>query len=342
MTSFDQITDALATQAIELPSWAFGNSGTRFRVFPQAGVPRDPFEKVADAAEVHRLTGLAPSVALHIPWDEVDDFGALRKHAEDLGVALGTINSNTFQDEAYKLGSLASRDAAVRRKAIEKGLIPPEAQLSEEEIDNLIFAPGFSTAKAITSVSGRGVGMDVVRKNVQALGGRIGITSRLGVGSTFSLSLPLTLAVLDGMIVRVGDQTFVIPLSHVVESLRPQNGEVKAIGVNGSLLDVRGTYVPIHRVGELLGIDSAGREPAETVLIVVESDHGQAVLMVDAIVDQRQVVVKSLEANYAAIDGLAGATILGDGRVALILDVDALIGRWRKETRTAQPLELAA
>ena len=121
MTSFDEITDSLAEQAIELPSWAFGNSGTRFRVFPQAGVPRNPFEKIADAAEVHRLTGLAPKVALHIPWDE-SDFAALRKYAEDLGVELGTINSNTFQDEAYKLGSLASRDPAVRRKAIDHHL----------------------------------------------------------------------------------------------------------------------------------------------------------------------------------------------------------------------------
>jgi L-rhamnose isomerase/sugar isomerase len=121
MTLFESITDALAQQAIELPSWAFGNSGTRFRVFPQAGVPRDPFEKVADAAEVHRLTGLAPKVAIHIPWDE-SDFAALRQHAEDLGVELGTVNSNTFQDEAYKLGSLAHRDAAVRRKAIDHHL----------------------------------------------------------------------------------------------------------------------------------------------------------------------------------------------------------------------------
>ncbi len=122
MRPFDSITTALDQQAIELPSWAFGNSGTRFRVFPQPGVPRDPFEKVADAAEVHRLTGLAPSVALHIPWDEVDDFAHLRQHAEDLGLSLGTINSNTFQDEAYRLGSLAHRDAAVRRKAIDHHL----------------------------------------------------------------------------------------------------------------------------------------------------------------------------------------------------------------------------
>lgn len=122
MRPFDSITTALDQQAIELPSWAFGNSGTRFRVFPQPGVPRDPFEKVADAAEVHRLTGLAPSVALHIPWDEVDDFARLRRHAEDVGLSLGTINSNTFQDEAYRLGSLAHRDAAVRRKAIDHHL----------------------------------------------------------------------------------------------------------------------------------------------------------------------------------------------------------------------------
>jgi L-rhamnose isomerase/sugar isomerase len=122
MRSFADISDLLAEQAIELPSWAFGNSGTRFRVFPQAGVPRDPFEKIADAAKVHELTGLAPTVALHIPWDEVEDFAALRKHAEDLGVSLGTINSNTFQDEAYKLGSLASQEDAVRRKAIDHHL----------------------------------------------------------------------------------------------------------------------------------------------------------------------------------------------------------------------------
>ena len=122
MPSFADIAPLLEQQEIELPSWAFGNSGTRFRVFPQAGVPRDPFEKVADAAKVHELTGLAPQVALHIPWDEVEDFATLRKHAEDLGVALGTVNSNTFQDEAYKFGSLCHREGGVRRKAIEHHL----------------------------------------------------------------------------------------------------------------------------------------------------------------------------------------------------------------------------
>jgi two-component system chemotaxis sensor kinase CheA len=221
----------------------------------------------------------------------------------------------------------------VRAKAVERGIVAPDAALTDEDIDNLIFAPGFSTASTVSNISGRGVGMDVVRQNVQALGGRIGIQSQPGRGSSFALSLPLTLAVLDGMIVTVGDQTFVVPLGHIVESLRPDQDSVKIIGPNAALLDVRGSYVPVHRVAEQLRIVGAQDDPTQAVLIVVESDHGQAVLMVDAIQDQRQVVVKSLEANYRAIPGVAGATILGDGRVALILDVDALISRWRRDPR---------
>lgn len=227
----------------------------------------------------------------------------------------------------------------VRAKAIERGIIGNDAQMSDEETDNLIFAPGFSTAQTVSSISGRGVGMDVVRKNVQALGGRIGIQSHFGRGSSFALSLPLTLAVLDGMIVTVGDQTFVIPLSHIVESLRPGPSAVRDMGTGCALFDVRGTYVPVYRIADQLGIAGGETDPACAVLIVVESDGGQAVLMVDAIQDQRQVVVKSLEANYEAIHGLAGATILGDGRVALILEVDALTSRWRRDERLAAPIE---
>jgi two-component system chemotaxis sensor kinase CheA len=225
--------------------------------------------------------------------------------------------------------------ARVRAKAVERGIILPEAVLSDEEVDNLIFAPGFSTASTVSNISGRGVGMDVVRKNVQALGGRIGIHSRFGSGSSFSLSLPLTLAVVDGMIVTVGDQTFVIPLSHIVESLRPSDRSVTAVGINGSVLDVRGSYVPIYPVAEQLGIEGGERDPQKAVLIVVEGDQGQAALLVDSIQDQRQVVVKSLEANYQAIDGLAGATILGDGRVALIIDVDALTSQRSRRSQLA-------
>lgn len=228
--------------------------------------------------------------------------------------------------------------ARVKAKAIEKGIILPDAVLSDEEIDNLIFAPGFSTAAAITNVSGRGVGMDVVRKNIQALGGRIGIQSREGFGSSFSLSLPLTLAVLDGMIVTVGEQTFVIPLGHIVESLRPDETTLSRLGPDGTVLDVRGSYVPVLRIADYLGIEGAQRNPTDAVLIVVDGDHGQAALLVDTIQDQRQVVVKSLEANYHAIDGVAGATILGDGRVALIADVDALTTRGRFANRPTAAL----
>jgi two-component system chemotaxis sensor kinase CheA len=217
----------------------------------------------------------------------------------------------------------------VRAKAIERGIVAADATLSDEEIDNLIFAPGFSTAATITNVSGRGVGMDVVRKNIQALGGRIGISSREGHGSSFSLSLPLTLAVLDGMIVTVGEQTFVIPLSHIVESLRPDTETLNRFGPCGSLLDVRGAYVPVLPIADHLGIADGERDPTRAVLIVVDGDQGQAALLVDTIQDQRQVVVKSLEGNYQAIDGIAGATILGNGRVALIVDVDRLTARGR-------------
>ncbi|KQR87405.1 chemotaxis protein CheA [Sphingomonas sp. Leaf343] len=219
--------------------------------------------------------------------------------------------------------------ARVRAKAIERGIILPDATLSDEEIDNLIFAPGFSTAATISNVSGRGVGMDVVRKNIQALGGRISIQSREGVGSSFSLSLPLTLAVLDGMIVTIGSETFVIPLSHIVESLRPTQETLNRFGVDGALLDVRGSYVPVFPLADHLGIADAERDPTKAVLIVVEGDQGQAALLVDTIRDQRQVVVKSLEANYQEIEGVAGATILGDGRVALIVDIDTLTARSR-------------
>lgn len=210
--------------------------------------------------------------------------------------------------------------------AMERGIVSRDARLSEEEIDNLIFAPGFSTAKTVSSISGRGVGMDVVRQNVQALGGRITIASQPGHGSIFTLALPLTLAILDGMIVSVGDQTYVIPLTHIVESLRPGPGDVKPIGLDRHMLDVRGSFLPVRMVADQLGVAGAEDDPTQAVLIVVESEvHGQAVLMVDAIRDQRQVVIKSLETNYRPVAGCAGATILGDGRVALILDVEALV-----------------
>lgn len=218
----------------------------------------------------------------------------------------------------------------VKQKAIENGLIPSTASLSEEEIDNLIFLPGFSTASEVSNISGRGVGMDVVRRNIVELGGRITISSNPGRGSRFSLTLPLTLAVLDGMVVAVGNQTFVLPLTHIVESLQPRAEDVRAFSSGRHLLHVRDTHVPLVRTGELLGVTGAQSDPAHGVVILVESEGaGRLALMVDAIIGQQQVVIKSFEANYQRIDGVAAATILGDGRVALIIDVDGLVTRCR-------------
>ena len=214
----------------------------------------------------------------------------------------------------------------VLSKAIEKGLVAPDATLSKEEIDLLIFAPGFSTAQTITNVSGRGVGMDVVRQNVKDLGGRITIESEPGSGTTFTLTLPLTLAISDGMVVNVGDQTLVVPLANVVESLRPDPREVQGLGAHRSMINVRGRFIPVLPLYEAVGASGAVERPEHGVLIVVETEGaGRAALLVDAIVDQRQVVIKSLDTHYRSVEGVAGATILGDGRVALIVDVDGLV-----------------
>lgn len=245
--------------------------------------------------------------------------------------AEGKLHLSAEQRSGRIVISLSDDGAGINRevvlkKAIEKGLVTPGTQLSNEEIDHLIFAPGFSTAATVSNISGRGVGMDVVRQNVKDLGGRITIESHPGKGCTFTLALPLTLAIADGMIVTVGDQTVVIPLTHVLESLRPEQADVQHIGKDLMVLNNRGKFLPIVRLDHAVGALGAAETAQDAVLIVVDTEsHGQAVLMVDSIVDQRQFVIKSLEAHYQPVTGVAGATILGDGKVALILDVDSLV-----------------
>ena len=218
----------------------------------------------------------------------------------------------------------------VRASAVAKGLIAPDAVLSDEETDNLIFLPGFSTAETISDISGRGVGMDVVKRSIQALGGRIAIASRPGQGSTFTMSLPLTLAVLDGMVVSVEGQTLVTPLTAIIETLQPRTGDVHGLGDGAAVISIRGTYIPLVDIGLALGYRTEPLDPARGVTLLIESEGGaRAALLVDAIQGQRQVVIKSLEANYRHVPGVAAATILGDGRVALILDVDAIIAASR-------------
>ncbi|RAK63746.1 chemotaxis protein CheA [Phenylobacterium kunshanense] len=224
----------------------------------------------------------------------------------------------------------------VKGIAIEKGLIAADATLSDEEIDNLIFMPGFSTAAEVSDISGRGVGMDVVRRSIQALGGRINITSKPGKGSTFTMSLPLTLAVLDGMVVSVEGQTLVAPITAIIETLQPKAEDVHSLGGHARVISIRGGFVPLIDVGMALGYRATPLAASDGVALLIEGEGGaRAALFVDAIQGQRQVVIKSLEANYRQVPGVAAATILGDGRVALILDIDTIVAVSRGEMRKA-------
>jgi two-component system chemotaxis sensor kinase CheA len=222
----------------------------------------------------------------------------------------------------------------VLKKAQDRGLVPPGASMTEEDIDNLIFLPAFSTADKVSNISGRGVGMDVVKRNVQSLGGRITVQSRFGAGSRFILSLPLTLAVLDGMVVSVGRETYIIPLTAIIESLRPRPNDIHAVVGRGDVLALRGEYVPLTHLYRQFCIDGAIADPCRGIVIIVQSEGaGRLGVVVDELLGQQQVVVKSLEANYDPVDGISGATILGNGRVALILDIAGLRHTDRQASR---------
>ena len=216
----------------------------------------------------------------------------------------------------------------VQAVAEERGLIPPGLTLSDAEIDNLLFLPGFSTAGQISKLSGRGVGMDVVRNAIATLGGRIAIHSEPGRGTTFSISLPLTLAVLDGMVVEAGGETLVVPLSAIVETLTLRNDDITRIGPSALAVRVRDSFVPLLDLALLLGYSAGKPGYDETIALLISHDDGtRAALVVDRIVDQRQVVIKGLEDSYGRVPGVAAATILGDGRIALILDPSDLMSR---------------
>lgn len=250
----------------------------------------------------------------------------------------GTVRLSAAHRSGRVVIEISDDGAGINRErvhniAIEKGLVSPDAVLSPGEIDNLLFLPGFSTAQEVSNLSGRGVGMDVVKQAIQKLGGRISISSEPGHGSTFSISLPLTLAVLDGMIVSVDGETLVVPLTSVVETLRPDAEQVYSLGRDGSVIKVRDTYVPVVDVGHNLGFSLSSEQKKRDVFLLIESEQtGQRALAVDRIVEQRQVVIKSLEDNYGHVPGVAAATILGNGRIALIVDPEALVPEQPTET----------
>jgi len=209
-------------------------------------------------------------------------------------------------------------------KAREKGL-PVSDSMSDADVWQMIFAPGFSTAAVITDVSGRGVGMDVVKKNIEGIGGRVEIASRQGEGSTITIRLPLTLAILDGLSIAVGDQIYIVPLSFIIESLQPDAAEIKEISGQGQVIHVRGEYLPVIALHQVFNITPKVTNPAEGILVLLEAEGKKVALFVDDLVGQHQVVIKSLETNYRKVVGVSGATIMGDGRVAMIMDVGALV-----------------
>ncbi|HKT28546.1 chemotaxis protein CheA [Dyella sp.] len=244
------------------------------------------------------------------------DMGTLRLEAFHRG---GSIVVEISDD-----GAGLNRDAIIA-KAVQKGLIKSGDELSDEAVGELIFQPGFSTAAVTTDLSGRGVGMDVVRRNVVDLGGNVSIKSRAGQGTTFTITLPLTLAIIDGLRAAVGGECYIVPLVSIVESVQLRADAVRSVTGGGELFRFRGEYRPIVRLHQQFGCDNARQKIEEGLVIVVEADGTQIGLFVDELVGQQQAVVKSLEANYRRVDGISGATILADGSVALIVDVAGLI-----------------
>ncbi|WP_440483481.1 chemotaxis protein CheA, partial [Serratia marcescens] len=208
-------------------------------------------------------------------------------------------------------------------KAASQGLAVSES-MSDEEVGMLIFAPGFSTAEQVTDVSGRGVGMDVVKRNIQEMGGHVEIRSQAGKGTTIRILLPLTLAILDGMSVKVNDEVFILPLNAVMESLQPQAEDLHPLAGGERVLQVRGEYLPLVELYRVFEVDGAKTDATQGIVVILQSAGRRYALLVDQLIGQHQVVVKNLESNYRKVPGISAATILGDGSVALIVDVSAL------------------
>ena len=246
----------------------------------------------------------------------------------------GTITLSAYHQSGNIVIEVGDDGAGLNRarilaKAKERGMAVSDA-MSDQEVWQLIMEPGFSTAEQVTEVSGRGVGMDVVKKNISAMGGRIELESMTGVGTRITVRLPLTLAILDGMSVGVGPETYIIPLGYVMESMQPERGMMKSISGVERLIQVRGEYLPVICLHEVFHISGAITDWSKGIMVVLEADGQSAALFIDQLIGQHQVVIKSLEANYRRVPGITGATIMGDGRVALILDVPVLVNMARR------------
>jgi two-component system chemotaxis sensor kinase CheA len=214
---------------------------------------------------------------------------------------------------------------AILAKARERGVVDDSDVLSDREIFNLIFEPGFSTAKKVTDVSGRGVGMDVVRRNIEALRGQVEIRSEPGKGSVFIIRLPLTLAIIDGMVIRVGLERYIIPTLSVVMSIRPDKKDLSTVLQRGEMLALQGSLIPLFRLGRLFSVDGAEQDPTKSLVIIVEDDGERTGLVTDELLGQQQIVIKTLGETMRGIPGVSGGAIMPDGQVGLILDVGGLV-----------------
>jgi two-component system, chemotaxis family, sensor kinase CheA len=242
----------------------------------------------------------------------------------------GTIRLNAYQEGGNICITVEDDGRGLNRekilkKAVANGIIDEGDILPDEEVWPLIFRPGFSTAEKVTDVSGRGVGMDVVKRNIEALGGTVSIHTKEGKGSRLLLKLPLTLAIMDGMTVRVGTEQYIIPLLSVTETIQPKRSELQTMVGRGEVVGLRGEWIPVLRLYDAFQITPTMIDPCQALLVIVESEGKRVAVLVDELVGQQQVVIKSLEQNYQKVTGIAGATILGDGHVALIMDVQGLI-----------------
>ena len=242
----------------------------------------------------------------------------------------GTISLNAYHKggniivEVHDDGAGLNRDKIIN-KAMNRKLIDSADMVSDDQIYDLIFHPGFSTAETVSDVSGRGVGMDVVKRNIKALGGNIDVQSYDGQGTSFTIRLPLTLAILDGQLVRVGTETYIVPLVSIIESLQIKSEKVNIVAGHAEVYKLRDEYIPFIRLHDLFGLESDSSQLHGGLMVIVEGDGKRAGLVVDDLLAQQQVVIKSLETNFKRVEGLSGATILGDGTVALIVDVTGLI-----------------
>jgi two-component system chemotaxis sensor kinase CheA len=327
-----------------------------FNRFPR--LVRDLGQKLGKKIEL-RLTGDTTELDKTVLEKIGDPLVHLVRNAMDHGIEMpeariaagksahGVIELNAYHKGGNVVVEVIDDGGGLRRekilaKARERGLVGPDEELSEERVYNLIFAPGFSTADVVSDLSGRGVGMDVVKRNINELGGHVQIHSTSGKGSMVRIRLPLTLAILDGQLARVGSEVYVVPIVSIVETIQVRQEQVSSIAARAQVFRLRDDYLPIVRLYDLFGVEPQHTDLLDGLLMIVEADGKRVGLFVDELMSQQQVVIKSLESNFRPVLGLAGATMLGDGRVALILDIPGVIARFQSQESRPDAAQRAA